>query len=358
MKKVFFLMLTLLVLSAASVNAQVTIGANTDPHSGAVLDLQSTMQGLKLPTVSLGSLTTFGLPLSGTSTAANAKGMYVYNTNTTTGEGTYLWDGSQWLLVKSTVGAKPVTGITITAAGGAASILYNATLQLTATVAPSDASNQEVIWGIAEGFGNASVDATGLVSGIKAGHVMISATASNGKTAYYKLSVTNSGTVGTLTVGSVTYRTYDFSGVTWMVDQLKGDTLSFGTNIKTQYNRGGTADPSVSPMPAIGARGYYYNSAAAATACPSGWRLPTSKEFNNLRDYMLSDLVSSAEFFMWHGASANCPGAWNGSGWGGWNTELTIQLSDGRGAISGAGVMAPAVMMTPALYTAIRCVKR
>jgi uncharacterized protein (TIGR02145 family) len=97
MKKVFFLVLTLIVLSTASANAQVTIGANADPHSGAILDLQSTTQGLKLPVVALSdTLTNFVLPEVGASTKDNAVGMLVYNTNPTYGEGVYSWNGSTW----------------------------------------------------------------------------------------------------------------------------------------------------------------------------------------------------------------------------------------------------------------------
>jgi hypothetical protein len=78
------------------VMAQVTIGSTDDPHSGAILDLQSTTQGFKLPTVSLTELTDFGLPLVGTSTLSNAMGMMVYNNNPETKPGIYVWDGSRW----------------------------------------------------------------------------------------------------------------------------------------------------------------------------------------------------------------------------------------------------------------------
>jgi hypothetical protein len=68
MKKMMFLMLTLLIGSAASMNAQVTIGSDENPHSGAILDLQSANLGLKLPNVALDNdLTVFGLPVTATS---------------------------------------------------------------------------------------------------------------------------------------------------------------------------------------------------------------------------------------------------------------------------------------------------
>jgi hypothetical protein len=96
MKQIIFLVLTLFVLSAASMSAQVTIGSTDDPHSGALLDLQSTTLGLKLPCISIISIQNLGLPLKGTFTAADAKGMVAYNTNPALGEGLYVWDGSSW----------------------------------------------------------------------------------------------------------------------------------------------------------------------------------------------------------------------------------------------------------------------
>jgi hypothetical protein len=77
MKKMMLLMLTLLIWSVASMNAQVTIGSDKEPHPSAILDLESTTQGLKLPTVVLTNRTTF-LTDGGDKTAA--KGMLVYNT--------------------------------------------------------------------------------------------------------------------------------------------------------------------------------------------------------------------------------------------------------------------------------------
>ncbi|MDR0865619.1 MAG: hypothetical protein LBO74_11905, partial [Candidatus Symbiothrix sp.] len=73
MRKNLFLMLTLIVLSAASANAQVKIGGTStdDPDPGAVLDLTNPDNlGLLLPQVST-------LPASG---ALCQLGMMVYNT--------------------------------------------------------------------------------------------------------------------------------------------------------------------------------------------------------------------------------------------------------------------------------------
>jgi hypothetical protein len=61
MKRIFFLMLTLLIMSTASMNAQVRIGGLDDPAQGAVLDLNPNnssdnteyKMGLALPRVYL-----------------------------------------------------------------------------------------------------------------------------------------------------------------------------------------------------------------------------------------------------------------------------------------------------------------
>jgi uncharacterized protein (TIGR02145 family) len=103
MKKNFYLMLALLVLSAAGANAQVTIGSLDEPHPGAVLDLHSSSQGLLLPTVSLGDVSVFQLATD----TFRATGMTVYNTNPVIGEGLYVWNGKKWKPVGSGVSTDP-----------------------------------------------------------------------------------------------------------------------------------------------------------------------------------------------------------------------------------------------------------
>jgi uncharacterized protein (TIGR02145 family) len=99
MKKIFFLMLTFLIMNAASMNAQVTIGSDQDPHGGAVLDLSQTSgtTGFLLPRVALTDVTQWA-PLGGTS--ANGTGMVVYNTNAIVtngnGAGIYVWSGNTY----------------------------------------------------------------------------------------------------------------------------------------------------------------------------------------------------------------------------------------------------------------------
>jgi hypothetical protein len=103
MKKIFFLMLMLLIGSVASMNAQVRIGGIADPNPSAVLDLNATdaantgTLGLALPRVNFSSLTA---KLDGTNDPLN--GMLVYNTNTDLGAGIYYWSGSSWIKIPNT----------------------------------------------------------------------------------------------------------------------------------------------------------------------------------------------------------------------------------------------------------------
>ncbi|GHT40697.1 hypothetical protein FACS189437_06650 [Bacteroidia bacterium] len=90
MKKMMFLMLTLFMLGAESMNAQVQIGGTNGPDKSAVLDLNpdagDAKGGLALPRVTLSSETQ---TLNG---ATAQPGTVVYNTSSSlAGEGTYVW---------------------------------------------------------------------------------------------------------------------------------------------------------------------------------------------------------------------------------------------------------------------------
>jgi uncharacterized protein (TIGR02145 family) len=105
MKKNFFLMLTLLMLGTASMNAQVRIGGLDDPYSSAVLDLNANNDaapagnkgGLSLPRISLASETA---QLNG---AVPLNGTVVYNTGGNLSEGIHYWTGGQWVYISGFV---------------------------------------------------------------------------------------------------------------------------------------------------------------------------------------------------------------------------------------------------------------
>ncbi|MDR0546467.1 MAG: DUF1566 domain-containing protein [Dysgonamonadaceae bacterium] len=101
MKRKFFqLVMLLLFTGVMSVNAQVRIGSNDEPHGGSILDLSNAGNfGMLLPRVLLDAADVF--KLSGD--VATATGMVVYNTNAAMvngyGTGVYVWDGVKWNIV-------------------------------------------------------------------------------------------------------------------------------------------------------------------------------------------------------------------------------------------------------------------
>jgi uncharacterized protein YjdB len=75
----------------------------------------------------------------------------------------------------------PVSGITVTGAGGLSAISTdNGTLQLTATVTPTNATNKTVTWSITNGTGQATINSSGLVTAQSNGTVTAKATANDG----------------------------------------------------------------------------------------------------------------------------------------------------------------------------------
>jgi hypothetical protein len=191
-KKMMFLFLLFpMVFGAANLYAQVTIGSDEEPHSGAILDLRSNNKGLKLPTVSLTDTAAFQLSTN-PSDAASAIGMMVYNTNDNTkggrGQGIYTWNGT-WIYSGGTPKADiPVNRIVITSEGNVDTVKIGETLQLTDSIVPQNASNKKVAWSVPWSgsltAGKAVVNDTGLVTGIKPGNVTVRASAIDGSEAF------------------------------------------------------------------------------------------------------------------------------------------------------------------------------
>jgi hypothetical protein len=89
-------------LCVAGASAQVTIGANQEPEPGAILDIRTSNGngGVLFPNVALTSLTAL-TPITGT--AANLKGLVVYNTTENSAnhliKGLHVWDGARWSIL-------------------------------------------------------------------------------------------------------------------------------------------------------------------------------------------------------------------------------------------------------------------
>jgi uncharacterized protein YjdB len=127
------------------------------------------------------------------------------------------WDGSTTNI--------PVTGITVKGAGGATSISTdNGTLQLSATITPSDASNKNVTWSLQNGNGTlATISSAGLIKALANGTVTAKATATDG-----------SGIAGTLTI------TITNQVITGISENENGESVSLkknGSQIIVNYQK-------------------------------------------------------------------------------------------------------------------------
>jgi uncharacterized protein (TIGR02145 family) len=317
MKKIFFLMLMLLIGVSASMNAQVTIGADANPHAAAVLDLQSTTLGLKLPNVALTN-DPANFVLTGATDKATAVGLIVYNTaSVLQGKGIYSWDGAKWLHISSDT---PVTSVSVTPATlsfGAA----NQTAQLTATVLPANATNQALTWS-SSATDVATVSAAGLITAKAAGTATITVTTVDGsKTATCAVTVAMIDCPPLTDVDGNTYTTKLFRGQCWMTQNL-GVTrdkdltplgsLSLNPGFSNVTTGGmvsvswSSTDDKVTFVPgsASGIQATYaidyavkniswsefmktfgliYTYAQASKACPAGWHLPSQDEWYTLR---------------------------------------------------------------------------
>ncbi|MDR1632290.1 MAG: Ig-like domain-containing protein [Dysgonamonadaceae bacterium] len=196
-KTSFLFLLFLIVFGTANLYAQVTIGSDEEPHSGAILDLKSDNKGLKLPSVSLSDTAVFQLSAN-PSDAVSAKGMMVYNTNDNTtggrGQGIYTWNGT-WIYSGGAPRADiPVSRIVITSPENASTVNYGDALKLTANVLPADASNPKLAWSALWSSsliaGKVVVNDTGLVIGVKSGGVTVRASAIDGSGAYRDFTLT------------------------------------------------------------------------------------------------------------------------------------------------------------------------
>jgi hypothetical protein len=103
MKKTIYLMLSLLIGSAVTGNAQVTIGDSKSPEAFAILELVSktgNLGGLRLPQLSNDDkITAFGADnsvLKAPDKASSAQGLQIFNTTSRCVE---TWNGDEWLSV-------------------------------------------------------------------------------------------------------------------------------------------------------------------------------------------------------------------------------------------------------------------
>ena len=99
----------------------------------------------------------------------------------------------------------PVTGITISGAGGSNSITSdNGTLQMSATVLPSNATDKTVTWSVVNVTGQATVNSSGRVTAIDNGIVTAVATANDGSGIYGSINIAVSNQIVPVSTVNVT----------------------------------------------------------------------------------------------------------------------------------------------------------
>jgi uncharacterized protein (TIGR02145 family) len=115
MRKKILVLLSIALVLSANLRAQVTIGGLNEPKAGALLDLNSTIQGgLVLSNV---DLTNLGVIPANTFVNISAEqdsnpelaGMIVYNTYEPNGIGVHVWDGYDWIKLCAPPAPGPIT---------------------------------------------------------------------------------------------------------------------------------------------------------------------------------------------------------------------------------------------------------
>ncbi|NSW89292.1 MAG: InlB B-repeat-containing protein, partial [Firmicutes bacterium] len=139
-----------------------------------------------------------------------------------------------------------VTSITVRGAGDATTVVNGGTLQMTAEVLPSDATDKSVTWSVYSGTGTAGINAsTGLLTGTGEGTVTVRATANDGSGVYGEATITVTAAPLPVMGGSVTISgnakygetlTADTSGITYTPD-TSDDVPTY------QWKRGGADIP-------------------------------------------------------------------------------------------------------------------
>ena len=254
------------------------------------------------------------------------------------GGGLKYWDVDQWKPL-SGQGLVPPThdpNVTVGLTGGKTEIMVGEIITLT--------SSEGVTWLLAQSDDYAElINGDSQLKGLAPGIVTVRATTADNR--YNEFTVTvksanNPDGSGNLNVGSNTYKTYEYSGVTWMVTNSKE-----GTSSAQKYNNDNSR-----------VNGYYYTWAQAAGACPAGWRLPAQAEWNSLIAWINSNKTSEgAKFWITDAGSAFAGGY--ATGWDDWGTRgYWWGASSGLYGLGTTGGVSTSTSPT-SYWFSVRCVK-
>lgn len=302
MKKVFYVMLVLLLAGKVSMNAQVIVGSLDSPHEGAVLELKSDDKGFLLSRVELQGPKIWSL------TGQPANGMMVFHTgNAALDIGVYTWIVDKWVKISGCEETPPATD----PCESAPVVTISSTPERTSITEGS----QVILGTVSSGGGTLSYqwykNGIAISGATKASYTISSIVLSD----YYSCRITNGCGTG-----------IDH----WSKCGAKTDT---GWLVFMCYNLGATESPNLfSPAAALHGAKYRFGAKSATVAmsadqsssaqisgwsskpmesgsnvnwstgnnpCPTGWRLPTSDEWsqviaNNAQTVMGSNWTASA----------------------------------------------------------------
>ncbi len=142
-----------------------------------------------------------------------------------------------------------VSAISVTAAGGATTVVNGETLQMNAAVTPENATNKAVIWSVENGTGSATIDASGLLTGTGVGTVTVKAVAQDGSGVAGSLEVTVKQTY------TITYSVIGSVGGSLSASLENGDPVASGDSVE----EGSTVTFTVAVPEGYGIKQWIYN---------------------------------------------------------------------------------------------------
>jgi len=193
---------------------------------------------------------------------------------------------------------------------------------------------------------------TPVVNGMLVYNTNASVTGGRGVGIYYWdgskwLAIAGESGIGGTVVGTVaTYRTWCFPSYShlgcWMIDNSRE-----GIPSATAYGPDGWA-----------LNGYYYTFAQASSACPTGYSIPTTAQWQNLVNYVNMPYGDLVETWHWYGNAASAGfyaidrAEWRLGGVAGrwWS-------SDGRVIVNNTGTMAIGADESAIRWLSVRCVR-
>jgi len=172
-----------------------------------------------------------------------------------------------------------VSSIAITPTA-AQSVQAGKTITLSVSITPSNATNKAVTW-TSDTPALATVNASGVVTGVSAGTATIRATAKDesGKTATKTVTVTPDPDAGVL-INGLTWATRNVAAPGVFATTPESVGMFYQWNRRVGYSATNPLTPAWNALSAEGA-----SWATANDPCPAGWRVPTKADFDKLVTY-------------------------------------------------------------------------